>query len=254
MVKGGLINITAEQRREFVLPSSAAELRVYSTIGVQGAVEELVPQFERASGHRLAMTWATAPMLVKRIQGGETADVMILNLAGIDTMSREGRIAPGSGVTLASSAVAIAVKAGARKPDISTPEALKKTLFDARSISYTDPAAGGASGIYFARLLERMGIAAEVNAKNKYPPPGGYSGNLLLTGEAELAVQQKPELMHIAGTEIVGPLPGDLNMVTTFAAGIWLESKHIDAAKTLVEFLHSQRAASVFKARGLDPL
>jgi molybdate transport system substrate-binding protein len=251
MVNGRLIH----QRRERVLPiTGATELKVYSTIGVQGAVEQLIPQFEKASGCRLVMTWATAPMLVKRIQGGETADVMILNLAGIDTMSQEGRIAPGSAVTLASSAVAIAVKAGAPKPDISTPEALKKTLLNARSISYTDPAAGGASGIYFAKLLERMGIAEQINAKNRYPPPGGYSGNLLLSGEAELAVQQKPELMHIAGTEIVGPLPGDLNMVTTFAAAIWLGSEHRETAKTLVEFLHSPEAASVFKAKGLDPL
>jgi molybdate transport system substrate-binding protein len=228
------------------------ELKVYSTIGVQGAVEELVPQFEKASGHRLVLTWATAPMLVKRLQGGETADVMILNLAGIDTMSKEGRIAPGSAVTLASSAVAIAVKASAPKPDISTPEALKKTLLAAKSISYTDPAAGGASGIYFAKLLERMGIADAVNAKNKYPPPGGYSGNFLLTGEAELAVQQKPELMHIAGTEIVGALPGDLNMVTTFVAGVWVDSRNGEAAKALVAFLHSPEAAAVFRARGLD--
>jgi molybdate transport system substrate-binding protein len=227
-------------------------MKVYSTIGVQGAVEALVPQFERASGHRLALTWATAPMLVRRLQGGETADVMILNAAGIDTMSKEGRIAAGSAVTLASSAVAIAVRAGAPKPDISTPEALRKTLLDARSISYTDPAAGGASGIYFAKLLERMGIASEVNAKNKYPPPGGYSGKLLLTGEAELAVQQKPELMHIAGTEIVGPLPGDLNMVTVFVAGVWVDSKNGEAAKTFVRFLHSPEAAAVFRAKGLD--
>ncbi len=231
---------------------NATELKVYSTIGVQGAVEALVPQFEKTSGHRLLMTWATAPMLVKRLQSGETADVMILNLAGIDTMSREGRIAPGSAVTLASSAVAIAVKAGAPKPDISTPEALKKTLLSAKSISYTDPAAGGASGIYFAKLLERMGIAREVNAKNKYPPPGGYSGNFLLTGEAELAVQQKPELMHIAGTDIVGPLPGDLNMVTTFAAGVAVDSQNGEAAKALVAFLRSPEAAVVFRAKGLD--
>ena len=148
-------------------------------------------------------------MLVKRIQGGETADVMILSLAGTETMSKEGRIAPGSAVTLVSSAVAVAVKAGAPKPDISTAEALKKTLLNAKSISYTDPAAGGSSGIYFAKLLERLGIANEVNAKTKYPPPGGYSANLLQTGEVELAVQQKPELMHVNGTEIVGPLPGD---------------------------------------------
>jgi molybdate transport system substrate-binding protein len=231
---------------------NAAELKVYSTIGVQGAVEALVPQFEKTSGHRLLMTWATAPMLVKRLQGGETADVMILNLAGVDTMSREGRIVRGSAVTLASSAVAIAVKAGAPKPDISTPEALKQTLLEARSISYTDPAAGGASGIYFAKLLEHMGIADAVNAKNKYPPPGGYSGHFLLTGEAELAVQQKPELMHIAGTEIVGPLPGDLNMVTTFAAGVGVDSENSEAAKALVAFLHSPEAAVVFRAKGLD--
>lgn len=150
--------------------------------------------------------------------------------------------------------MAIAVKAGAPKPDISTPEALRKTLLDARTISYTDPAAGGASGIYFAKLLERMGIADEINAKNKYPPPGGYSGRLLLTGEADLAVQQQPELMHVAGTEIVGPLPGDLNFVTVFAAGIWVDSKHREAATKFVTFLHSPKAAAVFKARGLNPL
>jgi molybdate transport system substrate-binding protein len=234
--------------------ANPAELKVYSTIGVQGAIEELAPLFEKAGGHRLAINWATAPMLVKRILGGETADVMILNLAGIDTMIREGRIAPGSGVKLASSAVAIAVKAGAVRPDISSPGALKQTLLNARSISYTDPAAGGASGIYFAKLLERMGIADEINAKTRYPPPGGYSGNLLLTNEAELAIQQKPELMHIAGTEIVGPLPGDLNVVTVFAAGVWVDSLNREAAQKLVEFLRAPEAAAVFRTKGLDPL
>lgn len=232
----------------------AADLKVFCTIGLQGAVEELVPRFENASGTKLAMTWATAPMLVRRIQGGETADVMILNLAGIDSMSKEGRIEPNSGVTLASSVVAIAVRAGAPKPDISTPEALEKTLLKAKSISYTDPAAGGASGIYFSKLLKRMGIANEINSKTKYPPPGGYSARFLLTGEAELAVQQKPELMHIAGVEIVGPLPGHLNFVTVFAAGISIGSKSREAANALVKFLQSPEAAAVFEVRGLDPL
>ena len=126
------------------------------------------------------------------------------------------------------------------RPDISSPEALKQTLLNARCISYTDPAAGGASGIYFAKLLERMGIADEINAKTIYPQPGGYSGQFLLTGEAELAIQQKPELMHVAGTEIVGPLPGDLNMVTAFAAGVWVDSRHREAGKKLVDFLHAR--------------
>ena len=232
----------------------AADLTVFSTIGVQGAMEELVPQFERTSGNKVLVTWATAPMLVKRIQSGETADVMILNLAGISTMIEKGRIAPNSEITIASSAVAIAVKANAPKPDISTPEALKKTLLNAKSISYTDPNAGGASGIYFATLLERMGIAAEINAKTIYPPPGGYSGHFLLTGQAELAVQQKPELLHIVGTEIVGLLPGDLNMVTVFAAGVSVDTRKGEAANAFVKFLHSVEAAAVFMAKGLNPL
>jgi molybdate transport system substrate-binding protein len=233
--------------------SVSTPLKVYSTIGVRSAVEELVPQLEKASGRTLAITWGTAPMLVKRIESGETADVLILSRAGLDSLSKQGKIAPGSDVTLASSGVAIAVKAGAPKPDISTPEALKQTLLQAKSISYSEPAAGGASGVYFAKLLDRMGIADAMKAKTKYPPAGGFSGSLLVTGEAELAVQQKPELLHVAGIEIVGLLPGDLNMVTAFAAGIAADSKNADAAKVLIKSLHSTAAAAVFRAKGLDP-
>jgi molybdate transport system substrate-binding protein len=233
--------------------SAAAELKVYSTIGVQGAVEQLVPQFENASGDKLAMTWGTAAMLVKRIEGGEAADVVILTRAGIDALAKEGKVTPGSEVTLASSGIAVAVKAGAPKPDISTPEAFKQTLLNAKSIAYSDPTAGGASGVYFAKLLERMGIADQMKAKTKFPPPGGNSANLLLTGEAELAVQQKPEIMYVQGVDIVGLLPGDLNNVTVFAAGIGVDSKNANAAKALINMLHSPEAAAVFRAKGLDP-
>ena len=229
------------------------ELRIFSTIAVQTALEALAPQFEAESGYRLRITWNTAPVLVKRLQGGETADVLILNRAGIDTMTREGRILPGSEVTLASSATAIAIKAGAARPDISTPEALKQTLLTARAISYTDPAAGGASGIYFAKLLERLGIAAEINAKTKFPPPAGLSGDFLLTGEADLAIQQKPELLQVPGIEILGMLPGDLHMVTVFVAGIEASSPRAATAKALIDFLHSSSAAEVYRAKGLDP-
>ncbi len=229
------------------------ELKVYSTIGVRSAVEQLVPQFEANSGHQLAMTWGTAPMLVKRIEDGETADVVILSRAGIDSLSKQGKIAPGSAVTLASSAVAIGIKPGAPKPDISTPEALKQTLLNAKSISYSEPAAGGASGVYFAKLIERMGIAEAMQAKTKYPPPGGFSATLLLSGEAEIAVQQKPELMHVGGVEILGLLPGDLNMVTVFAAGIAADCKRVELAKALIKFLQSPEAAAMYRAKGLDP-
>src|SRR5579863_6670162 len=228
-----------------------AELSVYSTIGVRSAAEELFRNFEKPSGHKLAVrlsvTWGTAPMLVKRLEGGETADVLILSRAGIDQLSKQGKIAPGSDVTLAGSGVAIAVKAGAPKPDISSPEALKNALLSCRSIAYSEPSAGGASGVYFAKLLERMGIADAMKPKTKYPPAGGFSAELLLTGEAELAVQQKPELLHVAGAEIVGFLPGELNVVTMFAAGIVPGSGNTEAGQKLIAFLRTPEAKAAFR-------
>src|SRR5580692_2444160 len=113
------------------MPPLMAELVVYSTIGVRSAAEQLFAQYDKASGHKLAVTWGTAPMLVKRIEDGDTADVVVLSRAGIDALQKQGKVAPGSDVALASSGVGIAVKAGAPKPDISTAEALKRTLLDA---------------------------------------------------------------------------------------------------------------------------
>lgn len=231
----------------------SVELKVFSSIAVRSALEALVPRFEADNGVRLAIAWNTAPALVKRLQAGETADVLILNRAGFDTMTSEGRVLPGSAVTLASSATAIAIKAGAARPDISTPDALKRTLLAARAIAYTDPAAGGASGIYFAQLLERMGIAAEINAKTKFPPPAGLSGELLLSGAVDLAVQQKPELLEVPGVEILGTLPGDLHMVTVFVACVEASSAQAATGTALIAFLHAPPAAEVFRAKGLDP-
>ncbi len=229
------------------------QLKVFSGIAVQSALDVLVPQFEAENGMRLDITWNTAPVLVKRLQGGETADVLILNRAGIDTMTREGRILPGSEVTLASSATAVAIRAGAPRPDISTVEAFKRTLLAAQAISYTDPRAGGASGIHFAKLLERLGIAAEINAKTKFPPPAGLSAEFLPTGEVDLAVQQTSELLQVPGIEILGPLPGDLHMVTVFVAGVEASTGEAAMAKALLDFLRRPAAAAVFRAKGLDP-
>jgi molybdate transport system substrate-binding protein len=229
------------------------QVKVFSTIAVQSALEALVPPFEKAKDCRLDIAWNTAPALVKRLQSGETADVLILNRAGMDAMIRDGRALAGSEATLASSATALAVKAGASRPDISTQEALKRTLLAARAISYSDPAAGGASGIYFAKLIERLGIAQEINAKTKYPPPAGLCGDLLVSGEVELAVQQKPELLQVPGIEILGLLPGDLHMVTVFVACVEKSSAEAATGKALIDLLRSPEAAVVFRARGLDP-
>lgn len=171
----------------------------------------------------------------------------------MDAMQREGRILAGSEMTLASSPAAIAVKAGAPHPDISSGEALKRALLAARAISYTDPQAGGASGIHFAKVIERMGIAAEINAKNIFPPPGGLSGRFLPTGEVEIAIQQIPELMQVEGIEIVGALPTPYDLVTVFVAGVERASAKAKEAKTLLDFLRTPEAAAVFRAKGLDP-
>ena len=228
-------------------------MKIFSTLAIQGAVETLLPRFEQATGLKPAIEWNTAPVLVKRLQAGETADVLILNRAGMDTMQREGRILAGTEATLASSPTAIAIKAGAARPDISSEEALKQTLRAARAISYSDPAAGGASGIYFGKLLERWGMAEEINAKTKFPPPAGYCAEFLTTGEVDLALQQAPELLHVPGVEILGLLPADLHMVTVFVAGIEVASANVVTGKAFIDFLRSAVARAAFRARGLDP-
>jgi molybdate transport system substrate-binding protein len=233
--------------------AQAAELKVFSTIGVQAALEELTPKFEKESGHKLSITWATAAVLTKRVEGGETADVMVLTKQSLDTLIKEGKASAGANAVFASSGMAMVVKAGAEKPDISTPDAFKQTLLKAKTIAYSNPAYGGASGVYFAKLLEKMGLADAMKPKTHYPPPSGNAGNLVVSGEAELAIQQEPEVMSVKGVDVVGPLPGDLNNITVYAAGPGAGTTQGDAVQALIKFLHSPEAAAVFKARGLKP-
>lgn len=232
---------------------AAGEMNVYSTIALRGALEQLVPQFQEASGQTLAITWGTAAMLTKRIEAGEPIDVALLTRENIDTLVNAGKIAADSAVTLVGSHIAVAVKAGMPKPDIATADAFKQALLNAKTIAYSNPASGGASGVYFAKLLERMGIAAQLKAKTKYPPPGGNAASLLLSGDAELAIQQKPELAAVAGVDIVGTLPDDLDHTTAFAAGVAANSKNADAARAFLKFLQGPDAAAAFRARGFVP-
>jgi molybdate transport system substrate-binding protein len=232
---------------------SAAELKVFSTIGVQAALEELAPKFEKETGNKLTITWATAAILVKRVQAGESADLYALTKQSLDALVKDGKVSPGSDATFASSGMAMVVKKGAPKPDISTPDAYKNTLLAAKAVAYSDPAAGGASGVFFAKSLERMGIADQMKAKTRHPPPSGNAANLVVSGEAELAVQQEPEVMSVAGVDVIGPPPGDLNNITIYAAGIGPDTKDPSAAKALIKFLTTPEAAAVFKARGLKP-
>jgi len=229
-----------------------AELKVYSTIGVKGALEELIPKFEKETGNKLNVSWGLVSGFIKKAQDGDVPDVLVISRDGIDGLTKAGKIAPG-GVTLASSIFAFGVKHGAAKPDISTVDALKKTLLSARAVGYTDPAAGGASGVFFAKMIEKLGIAAEIKAKGKFPPPAGFVGTLLTSDAVDIGFQTKPELATTPGVDVIGPPPGDLGQTNVFAAGIGAASSNSEAGKALLKFLSSPEAQAVFKAKGFDP-
>jgi molybdate transport system substrate-binding protein len=232
--------------------ASAAELKVYSTIGVKSVIEDLAPKFEKASGNKLDISWGLISLFTKKAQDGDVPDVLIVSRASIDSLTKDGKIAPG-GVTLGKSIFAFGVKQGAPKPDISTVEAMKKTLLSARSVGYTDPAAGGASGAYFSKMIEKLGIAAEIKAKSKFPPTAGFVGTLLTSGEVDIAFQSKPELKTTEGVDVVGPPPGDLGQTNVFAAGVGAASANSEAGKAFLKFLTSPEAEAVFAAKGFDP-
>ena len=188
---------------------------------------------------------------MKRVQDGESADLLVLTRQSLDTLVKDGKATAVPDAVFASSGMGMVVKAGAAKPDISTPESFKQALLNARTIAYSNPTFGGASGVYLSKLVERIGIADEMKAKTRHPPAGGNAALLVANGEAELAIQQVPEVISVKGVDFVGPLPGDLNNITTYAAGPGAGTKHEDAARALIRFLHSPEAAAVFKARGL---
>ena len=232
--------------------ASAAEIKVYSTIGMGSVLKELQPKFEQASGHKLNITWGLAGPLAKRVADGESPDALVAIRGGVDGLVTSGRIAQPSAVTLALSGVGVSVRSGAPKPDISTPERLKETLIAAKAIAYADPSKGGASGVHFAKVAERLGIADVVKAKSKYPDAAGLPGTLLLDGSADLAVAQVPELLEVKGTDLVGPLPGDLQSITQFAGGVVSGAKEPDAAAAFLKFLQSPEAVATIKAKGMD--
>src|SRR6195256_3949293 len=237
------------------IAAEAAELKVLSAIGMQLVVEDLGPKFERATGHKLGITFATLGATVKRVQGGEIADVVIIPQQGIDGLVKDGKAVAGNVTVLARAGIVVAVRKGAPKPDISSPDALKRTLLAAKSISYVDPASGGASGIHFAKVLDRLGVASEVKSKTAFPNPQNPAevGALVANGEAEIGVHIIVELIPVAGIDIVGPLPGDLQNTIVFAAAVMASSKDAEASRTLVNFLRTPEAVAVIKAKGMQP-
>lgn len=233
--------------------AEAAELKVLSTSGMREVMEDLGPKFERATGHKLAIAFGNLGTLVKRVQEGETADVIVLPRQGIDGFVKDGKAGAGDVTVLARSGIGVVVRKGAPKPDISTPEALKHTLLAVKSITYLDPAGGGASGVHFAKVLDRLGIADEMKPKTVLHANARAAGVLIASGQAEIGVNVIQELVPLPGIDFVGPLPADLQNTVVYAAAIMTDARDATASKALVDFFRTREAAAVIKAKGMDP-
>ncbi|HUL91302.1 MAG TPA: substrate-binding domain-containing protein [Burkholderiales bacterium] len=228
----------------------AAEIKVIASNGVKAALEELAPAFERDTGHKLSITFGLAAALKRQIEAGEAFDLAILTGAGIDDLARQGKVDGGSRAPIARSGVGIGIKRGAPRADIGTPDALKRALLDAKSISW---AKEGQSGIYFAGLLERMGIAGQIKPKVVPAASGAEVGKLVVEGRSQYGVILVNELMAVPGVEVLGPLPPELQNYTAFHAAVGASSKNAAAAKALGQFLTTPSSRAVFKAKGQEP-
>ncbi len=226
-----------------------AEIVVYSTISAKEALIELVPEFERASGHKVNITYAGGSGFANSIRNGTRGDLFIGPEEFSGPLIDEGRLLAGSRTAFARSTTGLAVRAGAPRPDISSPDKLKSTLLAAGSVSYS----AGASGMYFAKVLERLGITDAIEAKRVASRPGELVGAVVARGDADIGVQQLSELLPVPGIEILGPLPAELQQTITYGATAFPQSTQREAAQAFVNFLRSEAVHAVLRRKGLDP-
>ncbi|MBR1086664.1 substrate-binding domain-containing protein [Bradyrhizobium manausense] len=225
------------------------KVRMLSTLGLMGAMRSLSAAFETASGIHVDADFAPTLALLKRLRAGEAADLVILTREGLGEMIAEGRVIADSAADLARSYVGLAVRAGRPHPDISSEAALRTALRAARSVAYSRL---GASGVYFAQLIVRMGIADDINARATIVEQG-FTAERLVSGEADLAVQQISELKQVEGIEVIGPVPLDLQTPAVFSAGRMVEAKQAGAADRLLRYLASPEVVPVLRQSGLEP-
>ena len=233
--------------------ADAAEINVVSGGAFRQVLTALVAQYENESGNTVAVTYRTVGQHLKLIgRGEEKFDVAVLTPEAIDGLAKEGKVVAGSRADLAKTGVGVVVRAGTPLPDISTVEAFKRTLLAAKSVAYIDPAAGGSSGIYVGKLLERLGIAKEINAKAVLVH-GGAVATRVVDGEADIGIHQISEILPVKGAVLVGPLPAEIQNFTVYAAGVATAAKDGGAARALVKFLSGPQALPIIRSKGMEP-
>ena len=229
----------------------ATEIKVLSASALHPAIDALIPDFEKSSGHKVTVAYGTAGAVADRVQKGEAADIVLSSVPMIDRLQAQGKVVAGDRVIIAKVGVGAFMRTGAAKPDISSADAFKRSMLAAKSIAYPDPAGGGASGIYVASLLERLGIAAEMKPKTKLSTLATLYASVA-SGEVEIGFNQVSEILAQPTVELVGPLPPAIQNYTQFAPGIVIGGGQTDAARALVTFLYSPAAKTVLKAKGFE--
>jgi len=229
--------------------ASAAEIKVIGSPGFREAYTELVPAFEKSTGHRVTTIWGGVNEVANRVAAGETADIVILPVAQIDDLIGKGKLLAGSRVVVAKSGVGVAVRSGAQKIDIRSGDAIKNALLAAKSLSYST----GPSGVHMAALIRQWGIEDQVKSKIVIAPADMPVGQVLARGGADIGFQQVSELLHVKGIDYLGPLPPDVNEITAFAAALHATAKTPDAATALVKYLSAPAAAPIIRKTGMEP-
>jgi molybdate transport system substrate-binding protein len=231
--------------------ASAAEIKVLSPAGFRPVLNELGPQFERSTGHKLVVVYGSAAGTKRQIEAGEAFDLAVLNTIFMNDVDKQGKIVAGTRTDVARSAMAVVIRAGAAKPDIGSVDALKRSLLAAKSITYSPE---GTTGIHLAKVIERLGIADDVKAKIKPAETPDAAIRAVASGDAELGFGVTSLILSTPGAELVGQLPAELQDYVVYAAAIGPAAKEGDAAKALLAFLKSESAVPVIKAKGMEPL
>src|SRR5437870_5629607 len=230
----------------------AAEIDALITTAMKAAIDELLPRFEHANGHSVRVSYGPSGGISRRFVAGEPADAVIIDSGALDDLIKQGRVVPGR-TDIARTAIGIAVRKGGPRPDVSSPEALKRALLAARSVGHTAPAGGGITAAHVTRLFERLGIAAEMAPKIKLAAggPNGRVSVLVSSGEAEIGLQQVSELMSNPEVEVIGMLPAELQQITTYSAGVTTGAKQPEPAKAFIRHLAAPEAMTIYKTKGL---
>lgn len=231
--------------------ASADEIKVLSSNAAQAMLKVAAPVFEKSTGHKVVLGFGTSQQVAKRIGEGETADLVVITPEAIDQLVKQGKLQSGSRIDVARSLIGVAVRKGAPQPDIKTPDALKKTLLAAKTVTFSAPSTGATSGVHTEKMFERLGIGPEMKAKYVLGD-GNSTALIVMRGEAEMAIQQISALKPY-DVDVVGPLPDELQYVTTLSAGLGTAPKSPETVQAFIKFLGSPEGMAAIKSVGLEP-